>query len=89
MSTPIPRELLTGGYSVAVRGPLGPEAIAHRPASDKRRNVGRAVGSNQPVEVDVPVAACDPKGPAAALFTAAWADHKGAHACTEPACFPA
>jgi hypothetical protein len=88
MSKPIPRELLTGGYSVAVRLPLGPDAIAHRPQSAKRKNSRRTPGSSQPAEVRVAVPACDPSGPAATEFTAAWADHHGAVACTEQACFP-
>jgi hypothetical protein len=84
----IPRQLLAGGYSVAVCGQLGADAVAHRPDSVKRKNTGRVKGSNQPAEISVPVAACDLKGRQAALFSAAWADHKGAVACTESACFP-
>lgn len=84
----LPRELLAGGTSVAVRGQLGPDAIAHRYGTESRANTRRVKGSNQPEQVSVPVLACDPKGPQASLFSAAWADHKGAVACTEQACFP-
>lgn len=83
----LPRELMQGGYSVAVYLPLKPDRVAHRPTTDKRKS-GRNPVYGQPVYQDMPVAACDPKGPVAVLFSAAWADHKGAVACTEPACFP-
>ncbi|GIE29996.1 hypothetical protein Ait01nite_030410 [Actinoplanes italicus] len=84
----LPRDLMSGGLSVAVRGQLGPDAIAHRHTTDKRPNTRRVVGSNQPVQVSVNVPACDPKGEPSPLYSAAWADHKGAVACTEQACFP-
>jgi hypothetical protein len=84
----LPRDLLAGGSSVAVYPPLRADAVAHRYAITRRENKGRVIGSNQPSQVSVSVPACDPKGPAALLFTAAWADHMGAVACTEPDCFP-
>ncbi|MEV6297822.1 hypothetical protein AB0M02_00280 [Actinoplanes sp. NPDC051861] len=87
MTRPIPPKLFPTGASVAVVLPLGPGAIAHKPAADKRKTTKRP-WRGEAVYQDVAVAACDPKGPQAAEFSAAWADHQGALACTEPACFP-
>jgi hypothetical protein len=36
----------------------------------------------------VPVAACAPDDDECRLISAGWADHMGAQACTEDACFP-
>lgn len=82
----LPRELTTGGASVAVRLPLEPGAVAHRPYRDTVPAAVRWGNPDRKEHVVLPNCARheDPCGE----FTAAWADAKGAQACTEPLCFP-
>jgi hypothetical protein len=82
----LPRELTNGGSSVAVRLPFGAGSVAHRPKYEQRPNGKFVFGEEQ--SSPVPVAACAPDDDECSLLTAAWADYRGAQACTEDACFP-
>ena len=81
----IPADMFATGTSVAVRAPRD-GSLAHRPAS-VRRPTGRSY-RGQDLYEDVTVAACAQDGAPVPLVTAHWADHMGAVACTEQACFP-
>ncbi|MBM0203242.1 hypothetical protein JNW90_09060 [Micromonospora sp. STR1s_5] len=82
----LPKSLTIGGASVAVRLPFGTASVAHRPKYDDRPNGIFVFGIEQ--TSSVPVAACAPGDDGCVMFTASWADSRGAQACTEPACFP-
>lgn len=82
----LPREAIVSGYSVAVRLPFSAGSVAHRADHDKRPTGKRVYG--QEVAASVPVAACATDDDECVLMTAGWADHQGAQACTEDACFP-
>lgn len=82
----LPRELIPGGCSVAVRLPFGAGSVAHRAAS-VTRPTGPVMYGKQTTR-SVPVAACAQDDDECSLLTASWADHRGAQACTEDACFP-
>lgn len=87
-SARLPHALFPTGTSVAVVGPLGPGAVAHRYHSVIRPNP--RAGYGQPDKVTVPVPACQPERgtPRASLFSAHWAHVHGATACTHARCFP-
>ncbi|WP_141713933.1 hypothetical protein [Micromonospora inyonensis] len=68
---------------MAVRLPLEPGAVAHRAT----RNFAPVEGFPSRTQHFV-VPACRPDEDPCAEFTAGWADHFGAVACTEPSCFP-
>lgn len=82
----LPEPMTRGGASVAIRLPFGAGSVAHRPAYDTRPNGVFVYGIEQ--SASVPVAACAQDDDECRLLTAAWADHQGAQACTEDACFP-
>ncbi|WKU03730.1 hypothetical protein [Micromonospora sp. HUAS LYJ1] len=82
----LPKDLTQGGASVAVRLPFGEGSVAHRPTTDDRLNGVFVFGIEQ--RSAVPVAACAPDDDECRLLSAGWADHMGAQACTEDACFP-
>ncbi|SCL16440.1 hypothetical protein GA0074692_0030 [Micromonospora pallida] len=82
----LPRELTNGGSSVAVRLPFGAGSVAHRPTYVQRPNGKFVFGKEQ--RSSVPVAACAQDDDECSLLSAAWADHRGAQACTEDACWP-
>lgn len=83
----LPAQLLAGASSVAIISRrLGKGTLAHRPGTRSRDVVRPGHGT---VRQDYPVAACADVDPDPAyLVSAAWADHKGAAACTETTCFP-
>jgi hypothetical protein len=86
----LPRELLAGGSSVAVIArPIAPGVLAHR-YSQEIRAVAPEYGKPANEAYYVTACAADDLENAddAYLVTVAWADHLGATACTEPACFP-
>ncbi|MCY1141355.1 hypothetical protein OWR29_25435 [Actinoplanes sp. Pm04-4] len=91
----LPRELIPTGHSVALIGmTLGPGSIAHRASSKTVPDLSRPRHSKkgpQPTK-QVPIAKCaegqGDDADDAYLVSAHWADHKGAVACTETACFP-
>lgn len=91
MSNPkLPRSLMAGGSSVAiVARPLGPGAlIAHKPSSQTREVEPGAYRSRTETYYIAACAAGQADPDDAFQVSAAWADHIGAVACTEPACFP-
>ena len=81
----LPRELTVGGASVAVRLPLEPGAVAHRPTRD---TIPAPIPGYPSRQEHVVFAACAPDDDTCREFTASWADSRGAQACTEAACFP-
>jgi hypothetical protein len=87
----LPRQLLTGGYSVAlISRQVGEGTLAHRPGESRSRKVW---SSRHGVDVNQSyvVTACagnESDADEAYLLSAAWADHRGADACPEDACFP-
>lgn len=82
----LPREMTSGGASVAVRLPFGDRSVAHRVVRTNRAVVNAAY--SQLRQTAVVVAACAPDDEPCAELSAGWADHRGAQACGEPACFP-
>ncbi|MER5703499.1 hypothetical protein ABT023_16360 [Micromonospora sp. NPDC002296] len=81
----LPRQMLSGGASVAVRLPSERGMVAHRPERDTRpAPIPGYPGRNE----QIVFAACSRDDGECRELTASWADHLGAQACTEPACFP-
>lgn len=78
----LPKPLTVGGAQVALRLPLEDGAVAHKPLS---RRIDPESKTDFRFET---FAACAPDDDPCAELSAAWADWKGAQACTEPACFP-
>ncbi|MEU4777493.1 hypothetical protein [Micromonospora sp. NPDC023633] len=81
----VPREMTVGGASVAVRLPLEAGAVAHRPHRD---TLPAPIPGYPGRTVQAVYANCARDEDQCAEVTAAWADSRGAQACTEPACFP-
>ena len=93
----LPRDLMAGGSSVAIIArPIAPGVLAHKPTSQTREIT---TGIHRGRHETYYIAACatppdtdhDDQGDEpdeAYQVSAAWADHLGANACTEPACFP-
>ncbi|MCX4470484.1 hypothetical protein OOK41_09210 [Micromonospora sp. NBC_01655] len=78
----LPKPLTVGGATVAVRLPFGPNSVAHRPTWTR-------VNPESKYDLSATLAAaCSPDDGECSALTAAWADHQGAQACTEDACFP-
>lgn len=87
----LPRELIAGGSSVAVIArQITPGVLAHRYSQETRPVDPPQYGKPANEAYFVTACAADHLDDAddAYLVTLAWADHKGASACTEPACFP-
>ena len=92
MTTKLPEALTRTGASVAfIAMPVVAGTIAHRPASASRMVPSRH-GYGQPVKETFDITACAASegehADEAYQLSAAWADHLGAVACTEPGCFP-
>jgi len=84
----LPREMTVGGSSVAVRMPFASGSVAHRPKTVQREVAIPTSRWGATRNAQIPVSACAPDDDECGLLTAAWADHLGAQACTEDACFP-
>lgn len=85
----LPRRLMLGGSSVAlIARPMQPGVLAHKPSSQTRTVAKRGIGPQQETYYIAACAAGTDDPDEAYQHTAAWADHLGAVACTEPACFP-
>ncbi|GIJ10755.1 hypothetical protein ACFFMR_18995 [Micromonospora andamanensis] len=87
-TTSLPRipKTFGAGASVAVRLPFGEGSVAHRVKYDPRPN-GRFYRGEEQTSL-VPLAACAPEDDPCVELSGGWADHQGAQACTEDACFP-
>jgi hypothetical protein len=86
----LPRELMAGGSSVAVIArPISSGVLAHKPSSGTRQiTEGMHAGQKETYYIAACAAAEPDDADDAYQVTAAWADHLGALACTEQACFP-
>lgn len=82
----------SGAYPVAIIGrPIETGTLAHKPSS-QTREVTTGLRGRRGLQETYYITACAAAEPDDAddayLASAAWADHLGATACTEPACFP-
>jgi hypothetical protein len=88
----LPIDAGVGAYGVMTVGVIKAGAVAHRgatsPVYDQDGKKTRALVNHPacvPAEDGEPVGVRSPRFPE---VSAAWADHLGAVACTEPKCFP-
>ncbi|WP_431892703.1 hypothetical protein [Micromonospora haikouensis] len=78
----LPKPMTIGGATVVIHLPFEAGHPAHRPIWTR---------NNPDSKYDLScyvTAACAPQGAEGRELSAAWADHQGAQACTEDACFP-